>query len=350
MRDEAKAKCPKCYGAGKLESKIILVATAVVLLFSSDCAVTDFAKNQYASITHLARGEYYLEAQKYQAGIAVFKKRVAANPDDARAHYYLGRCYLATNKKRSGLKYLKKAAVLNSDKALYHFWLGVAHAANGHSVAERQSYTRALALKPNYVSALVYLGHNQFAAKSYRAALRTYAQALKLAPQHPQALYNRALALKALQRTPEEINAAWRAYLEYYPSGAFAIRAVMHLNAVGNFEYRNYLIGRRTITLPKIRFQPAGADIHKKTRASLNYLGYLVKQSPDLTLQIVVYQKNNRELAETRAKSVKKYLLQRYPAISSQRIKVSWFDVPARIKAGRRTFIEEASVHFFTTY
>jgi hypothetical protein len=62
----------------------------------------------------------------------------------------------------------------------------------------------------------------------------------------------------------------------------------------------------------------------------------------------VAYQKDNKRLAELRAKSVKRYLLDRFPEIKSSRLKVSWFEVPEKIKIAKKTFAEDESINFFS--
>jgi tetratricopeptide (TPR) repeat protein len=197
------------------------------------------------------------------------------------------------------------------------------------------------------VQALIYLGHNQFERKAYREALANYSHALKLSPDDPQALYNRAFILRVFQRTPEEIE-AWMAYMEYYPTGALARKAVEYLNNNGNFEYRNYLIGNRTVSLKKIRFEPFTATLNEESLTSLDFLGYLMTKYRDFILHIIVYQKNNVQMAKSRALSIKKYILEKNPKIPYSRITTSWFGEVERLKYDRKTYTLGSSVRLFT--
>ena len=45
-------------------------------------------------------------------------------------------------------------------------------------------------------------------------------------------------------------------------------------------------------------------------------------------LQIVVYQKNNKELARQKAHAIKRYLVDEFSAIEPKRIGISWFAEP----------------------
>jgi tetratricopeptide (TPR) repeat protein len=316
----------------------------MVLLFGlSGCAATEVA---YVSVKNYTQGEYYLQNEQFEDCIAKFERETENYPYDANAQFYLGRCYLAVEKNRAALTHLKKAVTLDQGNPDYHFWKGVAYAANGQSKSERQCYEEALAIKPDHVQALVYMGHNRFEAGQYRASLGYYNQALKQEPSIPQALYNRALALRKLNRTPEEIE-AWKTYLDGYSDGTFASRAAQFLNEYGRFDYRNHILGKRTVTLHQVQFAPSSARILKASTPSLKELARITAHTPNLVLHIVAYQKNNRKLAEMRAKSIKKYLLDQERGMSGTRIKVSWFDKPETVKAGRKTYYRDSSINFF---
>jgi tetratricopeptide (TPR) repeat protein len=306
------------------------------------CATTE---NTYIAVKNYTQGEFYLQNEKYDDCKARFSDTVKKYPADANAHFYLGRCYLATDQSRAALKHLKSAVVLNPGNPDHHFWQGVAYAANGQFKSERQSYQDALTIRPDHVQSLVYLGHNRFEAGQYRLALGDYNRALRLDPAIPQALYNRGLILRKLKRTPEEIN-AWLTYLNAYPNGAFAIRATRYLNAYGRFDFRNYTIGKRTLTMAQIQFDPSSARIRKQSHATLEQLAQICQRNRSLILHIVAYQKNNRKLAEMRAKSIKKYLRDHRRGLSGSRLKVSWFDTPETLKIGSRVHRLDSAVNF----
>jgi len=315
----------------------------VFLIFGlCGCAATE---KTYVSVKNYTQGEFYIQNEKYEDCIVTFKAEVRKYPADANAHFYLGRCYLAVEKNQSGLTHLKKAVDLNPSYPDYHFWKGVAYAANGKPKSERKCYQDALAIKPDHVQALVYLGHNRFEAGDYRTALGYYNRALKKEPDIPQALYNRGLALRKLKRTPEEIN-AWKTYLAAYPNGSFARTAADYLNRYGHFDYRNHVLGKRTLTLAQVQFEPSSARIRKASHPALDNLAQVVTQNTRLVLHIVAYQKNNRKLAEMRAKSVKKYLLDQERRLNGARLKVSWFDKPEVVKVGRRVYRRDSAINF----
>lgn len=313
----------------------------------SGCAVTDIAQEQFVSIKNFTVGEYYLDNHKYRQGIANFKRETAENPSDSKAFYYLGRCYLAESQVEDALKALERAVYLDPGHADSHFWLGVAYAAAGDPKAERKSYETALRIDPDHVPALVYMGHNYFDAKDYLKALTYYERALALAPYQPQALYNRGLIYRHFDRTPEEIQ-AWRIYLANYPQGASSRQAAEFLNTYGIFDYRNHLIGIRTITLERIQFEPFTATIDKSSRKTLDFLGAVFEKQARFELHILAYQKNNKDLARARANSIKRYLMESNRRIGASRIRISWFDVPEKISVGKKRYAEGEAIDFFT--
>jgi tetratricopeptide (TPR) repeat protein len=328
----------------KLRHTLVLVA---LLGLSGGCAVPQVAKDGYYSVKHNLKGNYYLDHKKYKEGIDAFEQELKKNPQSAEAHYFMGRLQLADNHPKEGLYHLQQAAGFSPDKADYHFWLGVAYSSNMESNLERKSYLRALELDPRHVQALTYLGHNQLERFEYKDALNTYNRVLELSPDNASALYSRALVLNRLGKTPEE-RLAWKKYLALYSSGPMARLAVMHLNILGDFQYRSHAVGQDTIILEKIQFEPSTAELSQRSQSCLNVLGEKLIDSNNVPIHIVAYQKNNKRLAELRAKSVKKYLLDRFPEIESSCLRVSWFEVPEKIKIGKKTFSEDESINFFS--
>ncbi len=308
----------------------------ISLIFLSGCAVQK-------ALT----GEYYLTGPDFETGIKKFTAAVQREPENARNHYYLGRLYLSQGNALQGQKHLARAVELAPAKADFHFWLGVAYAAMRRAELERRSYLKTLELDPNHVQALAYLGHNQMARNKLTEALVSYNRALAVQHDIPQALYNRGLIFQRLNRTPEE-TAAWKEYLRHYPHGALARKAVAHLNAGGDFQYRNHHIGKRLIPLASIAFEPFSATLTKTSKRALNYLGKAIMDYPNLQLRIVAYQQNNLQLARQRAHSVQTYLTTTTPALDAARIAANWFDVPETVQAGGNRFELHESVFFFT--
>ena len=292
-------------------------------------------------------GEYYLDEKKYDRGESHFRKRVSENPNSAEANYYYGRFLLAKNKATQALPYIQKAIELDSKKSIYHSWLGVTYAFLKKPQLEKEAYLKALKLDENNIQALTYLAHNYYEKKEYKKALEKYNKVLKISSTNQYALYNRASTLKRLKRIPEEKN-AWLEYLEYYPSGSFARNAVKNLNKMNNYEYKNHLIGFKTITLKNIEFTPFTSDITKESKPSLDVLGKILTENKKISIHIIAYQLNNKTLAKQKAIEIKKYILKNNKKIDSKRLKLSWFDQSKKFKIGRKNFIQNETIDFIT--
>jgi tetratricopeptide (TPR) repeat protein len=301
------------------------------------------------SAVYKTQGQYFLETKQYKAGLEAFEKNVQNYPDDANVNYYLGRFYLAENQPEVSIRYLKRSSQLNPTNADTYFWSGVAYSQIKQPKLERRQYLKALSLDTQHLQARIYLAHNQFEKKEFTAALENYNMVLLIQPNHPDALYNRTVILKRLGKKSQERDAL-KQYLAAYPSGAFAIQAVFRLNELGDFGYRNYQIGNRTVTLGAIVFEPYTAEIHKISRPSLDVLGGILKNNRRISLNIIAYQKNNRKLAKAKAQSIKIYLLNNFSDIKPDRLKLSWFGIPETIKSPRKKkFKSDESINFFTS-
>lgn len=327
-----------------MKSVIFNFCIYAVVFCSSGCVVKDLGQ----TVEQTLKGDYFLQSNQSDRGRESFSREVQENPDSALANYYYGRFLLRENENKQALKYLVKATDLEGGNGDYHFWAGVAFGANGMTSKEEKSYVKALAIDEKHTQSLIYLGHRKLAGKKYQEALQLYTRALDQTPDNPSALYNRGLILNKLGRTPEE-RLAWLDYLNHHPSGDMAAQATEYLNAARDYNFRNHTLGQHTITLEKIRFVPFGSLLADSSYDSLYLVAEVFATIQKGNLQVLVYQKNNKELARRRAVAIKEFLLNQFPTLSSKRIGISWFSEPqqATIK-GKKLTIDE-SVQFFVT-
>lgn len=294
------------------------------------------------------KGERLLKNEQYQDGLATFKRIVQEEPKNAEAQYYLGRFYLALDRPEEALTHLNQAVQGEPQKADYHFWLGVAHWAIRDFESERNSYLKTLAIDSKHVPARLYLAHTFLDSGEWQEALDNYDLVLLRDSYNPEALYNRALALTELGR-PKEETKAWKQYLEYYPEGKWALRAVDHLNELGDFSYRNFTIGYRRVTLEHISFSPNSAKLLSKGKPSLQVLGTILSINDQVWLEIVCYKNGDPSLAAARATAVRDYLEQAFPGIKLSRLGARGIGSKERIKAGRKVYLLDDSTTFITT-
>lgn len=297
--------------------------------------------------TNRIQGEHYIRQERYSEGESVFREKLGRDPFDITANYYLGRYLLALDRPREAVRYLKEAAELDYYNADYYYWLGNCYHALRNVRAERQNYQRALELDPGHLYARLDLGHSYLENRNWKKALTSYEKVLKHYPEQPQALYNRGLVLNKLKQSTAEIE-AWKAYLAIYPNGKWAIRAVDHLNAQGDFSYRNYSIGNRRIPLAHIGFSGNTGRLTPASKQSLNEIGSVLSINRKIHLRITAHEKGSKKLARHRANRVRDYLINGHPVIDPKRIDVSAKAGPERIKAGRRVFPLRSSIKIVT--
>jgi len=294
------------------------------------------------------KGQYYLNLGKYEQGVQAFREEVRENPGDAQAQYFLARYLLALDRPAEAEPALLRAVEVAPGEAEFWFWLGVARGVRGNSAGEREAYARVLTLDKAHLQALVYMGHNRIEAQAFAEALKYYDRALALWPKAPEPLFNRALSLKQLGREPEE-RAALTAYLDLYPGGPQALLAADELNALGDFSYRNHLLGKRRVTLKRICFQPLSATLDKTSLPSLDLVGDVLENNGKLVLHVVAYQHGDPELAKARALAVREHLLDDHPLIDGRRVRASWFGVPEALKVGNTAHHQPEAIQLFAT-
>ena len=292
-------------------------------------------------------GPYYLGQEKYDEGIEVLGQQLKENPQDASSAYYVGRYYLALEKPKQAIPYLKRASEIEPQNADYYFWVGVALWAVKDYSHEQEAYGKALTFDPKHISANLYLGHSYLENKKWREALAQYDIVIKLDKYNPEALYNRADSLCRLGRSAEEI-AAWKKFLKYYPDGALAMSATSKLNLHGDFTYRNFILGKRNVTLKTMKFKLGKALVDVSSKKSLHVIAAMMEANKKLDIHIVSYKKGDAALAKSRAKAVRDYIMGGHPGFSSTRMVLSWFDSAETIKSGGKSFQVDDSVQFIT--
>ena len=299
------------------------------------------------SVSTQIQGSYYLDQEKYSQGVEVFREKLKQHSYDPAANYYMGRYLLALNQPQNAYPYLKEAVALDFRNADYHFWLGVCYHGLNNMKKERESYHRAIRYDSRHIEAHLYLGHSYLEHDQWEKALGAYDRVLGLQGDYAQALYNRALALNQMNRIADEIS-AWKRYLYYYSEGQWALQAVDHLNARGNFDYRIFLFGDHDVILEKIRFAPASASLLENSRPWLDLVGSIMNHNKKIHVKIVGYVAGHKTLAKRRAESVKIYIIQKYPKVDSERLKTSGIGKPEMVEVEGQRFDLDDSINFIT--
>lgn len=297
-------------------------------------------------VVPLKSGSYYLDKREYSEGIEAQEALLDEDPGNASATYYVGRYYLAMEEPEKAMAYFKRAAELEPDNADYRFWIGVTQWALMNYEAERLAYEQTLVMDPDHVSANLYLGHGYLDERDWARALAQYDKVLKLDRYNPEALYNRAVALGGLGKRTEEV-AALKKFLEYYPDGSLAMKAAERLNLQGDFTYRNYIIGKRNVTLRAMAFKQWSDELALESKESLHVLEAIMEEDPKIVLHVVAYKKGDAKGARAMALGIKDYLVSGR-VVAPDRLLPSWFDSAEVVEIGGRRLTVDDSVQFIT--
>ncbi len=292
-------------------------------------------------------GPYYLNHGEFEDGISVLSEELRKDPEDATAAYYLGRYYLALGEPEQAVSFLQVAAKLEPDNSDYRFWVGVACWALDDFKEEQENYKRALSIDGDNISANLYLAHSYLDEGKLDQALALYDKVLKMDTYNPQALYNRADILTRQGKRDSALK-EWKAFLEYYPDGSLAVYGTEQLNRLGDFTYRNFILGNRNVTLRAIRFRQGSTKSDLEGNLSLRVLSAIMESDKDSAFHIVSYCKGDAALAEERAKKIKAHILNAHPGIDSGRLPLSWFGVPEKVKRKGQTYSLDDSIRFIT--
>lgn len=291
-------------------------------------------------------GKQLFENQDYPGAEKYFKQALKGNSKLPQACYYAGRALLAQDKSAEALIYFDQAVSLVPENPEYYFWRGVANWSEMEFDKERENYEMALAIDPHYIPAMVYLGHNYLDRGNWDKALEYYQKIIGSGSLIPEVLFNRALLLKKLKRTGEEIS-AWKAYLKLYPSGMWAVRSTEYLNEAGDFSYRIHLLGARKIVIKSFAYLNGQAKPGASGLKDLDRIGHILKNNADLTIHVVVYKNGHEAQARARSRWIKGYMTRKFQ-IPASRLKTSWFGAPEEIGAGQKTVSLNESVRFIT--
>lgn len=141
---------------------------------------------------------------------------------------------------------------------------------------------------------------------------------------------------------------AMQAYLRAYPDASLARQGVRMLNKAGDFTWRNHPIGSQTVALRAVEFEPGSARLTRESEDSLDRVGAMLADDPDLGLHVVAYVKGDAELARVRALAVRDYVSGRSWKVSPDRLTPRWIGKPETIKSEGRTKMLAESVNIFT--
>lgn len=238
------------------------------------------------------------------------------------AYYYLGRSLLAAGQAEKAVMAFSKAELLRPDTPQYTLWKGAAYQVLGATDKERQSYEHLILSRPEWLSPRLRLANNSLKDGRGAEAEQLYKEILERKPDEKTALYNLALSLRMQGKSSLE-KQAWGRYLEFYRTGPSAYRALQHLQERGDYSFRVYQLGRKSVILNQKRLLSPGDPGMSR---EINYLTRHFKNRSLSGLSIVVFVEDDLEQAQTIANSLRMALSDQTEGKEKAAVRISWFD------------------------
>jgi len=180
------------------------------LIISADSTRNDarFAMNEL--------GKLRFRQKDYPGTIALLQRRIALDPNNDEAYYYIGLSYKEMKQYPEALAALRQAVTLGDAKADRHFWLGILYEQTDSTAQAVREFQRSLELDSTSVTAAIayrQIGYRRLLAKDYSSAIPLLEHAAALSPKDVQSLVwlaqgyqnsgNRAKALEYYNRALE---------------------------------------------------------------------------------------------------------------------------------------------------
>jgi tetratricopeptide (TPR) repeat protein len=158
-------------------------------LYNSIIAADSTSSSAKFAIGELGKQRY--RAKDYTTAIPMFRRRIALDPNNDEAYYYMGLSYKELKQYPDALSALRTAARLADSKADRHFWLGILYAQLDSTAGAARAFTRVVELdsagtSKNSAIAWRQLGYYDLLAKNHSDAIRKLVRASVISPQDVQ--------------------------------------------------------------------------------------------------------------------------------------------------------------------
>ncbi len=163
-----------------------------------DTPAVDFYKQFDLAADLTKKGEY-------DAAIVEWKKALAMQSNDARAHYGLGQTFLRAGRIDDAMVQFRESLRLDPHYAEAHNGLGAALGQTGHAAESKQQFYLALDERPGYAEAHNNLGSALLAEHNLSEAVLEFDSALEADPDFAEAHNNLGYALVAQGRVDEAL-------------------------------------------------------------------------------------------------------------------------------------------------
>ncbi len=132
-------------------------------------------------------GKVRFRAKDYPAAIELFRRRIALDPNNDEAYYYMGLSFKELKQYPDALGALRNSARLADGKADRHFWLGIIYAQLDSTDGASRAFNRVVELdsagmNKNTAIALRQLGYYDLLQKQYVEASQKLSRAVAISP------------------------------------------------------------------------------------------------------------------------------------------------------------------------
>ncbi len=173
-------------------------------------------------------GKVRFRAKDYPAAIELFRRRIALDPNNDEAYYYMGLSFKELKQYPDALDALRNSARLADGKADRHFWLGIMYAQLDSTDGATRAFTRVVELdsagtSKNTAIALRQMGYYDLLQKRYAEASQKLSRAVAISPTDTQSWVWLGQAAQN-SGNKEKACEAYRKALEVDPSQPDALR------------------------------------------------------------------------------------------------------------------------------
>ncbi|MBI1799131.1 MAG: tetratricopeptide repeat protein [Candidatus Eisenbacteria bacterium] len=158
-------------------------------------------------------GKLRFRQKDYPAAVAMMQRRIALDPNNDEAYYFLGLSYKEIKQYPEALVALRQAATLGNGKADRHFWLGILYEQVDSTEQSGVEFQRSVEIdSTSGIAAIAFrqLGYHLLLQKDYSGATPLLEHAVAISPKDVQSLVwlaqgyqnsqNRAKAIENYQR------------------------------------------------------------------------------------------------------------------------------------------------------
>ena len=186
LADMSTERTKRFYGNGILPSAVL----AVVMIFAAFSLYLKLGASQALALSlqqnNQAAAPNFTHAKSPQAMITEFKRKVEADPNDAKAWMWLGRLYVVTNDMPQAVFALKQANTIKpNDPDILSQYVQVLFRQEQHKLTSttKNLLARLLTISPNNPDALIIMAADAYFQGKYQVAINYWERILQQLPE-----------------------------------------------------------------------------------------------------------------------------------------------------------------------